>query len=231
MAFTCTKFPKANDRLIRDWFLLDWYNSSQACHHPLHPGPPTVVASPIGDKPSTHADFLAAIWYSLRSAFLHNPSLASVPIRSPFALRSHRHKIPALIWCSDYSYEISVELTRWLSVFCAFLFCALFGFASEAKKPYSHGYSKLILRPVDATEINFIATLNHAHLHRRCDLSPYCATNRAQTLDPTRDSKSILLPMNSLDITLSLEGPESFFLEFPPVDTEREPTYSAHSEG
>ncbi|KAJ8075672.1 a-factor receptor [Marasmius tenuissimus] len=44
--------------------------------------------------------------------------------------------IPALIWRNDESFQISVELNRWLSVLCAFLFFALFGFASEAKKNY-----------------------------------------------------------------------------------------------
>jgi pheromone a factor receptor len=45
--------------------------------------------------------------------------------------------LPTIIWRSDRSFEISVELTRWLPVFCAFLFFALFGFAAEAKKHYS----------------------------------------------------------------------------------------------
>ncbi|KAL0575157.1 a-factor receptor [Marasmius crinis-equi] len=43
---------------------------------------------------------------------------------------------PALIWRNDKSFETSIELNRWLSVLCAFLFFALFGFASEAKKHY-----------------------------------------------------------------------------------------------
>lgn len=45
--------------------------------------------------------------------------------------------VPALIWRGDRSFEISVELTRWLPVFCAFIFFALFGFAAEAQKHYS----------------------------------------------------------------------------------------------
>ncbi len=52
-------------------------------------------------------------------------------------------KVPALIWRGDYSYEIAVELTRWLSVFCAFLFFALFGFANEAKKQYRLAFWKV----------------------------------------------------------------------------------------
>ncbi|KAK0432037.1 putative pheromone receptor [Armillaria borealis] len=52
-------------------------------------------------------------------------------------------KVPALIWRGDYSYEVAVELTRWLSVFCAFLFFALFGFANEAKKQYRLAFWKV----------------------------------------------------------------------------------------
>lgn len=46
-------------------------------------------------------------------------------------------KIPTLFWRGDPSFQIGVELTRWLPVFCALLFFALFGFASEAKKHYA----------------------------------------------------------------------------------------------
>lgn len=46
-------------------------------------------------------------------------------------------QVPALFWRSNKSFLISVELTRWLPVFCAFVFFALFGFASEAKKHYA----------------------------------------------------------------------------------------------
>ncbi|TFK26911.1 STE3-like pheromone receptor [Coprinopsis marcescibilis] len=45
-------------------------------------------------------------------------------------------RVRALFWRSDPSFEVSVELTRWLPVVCAFTFFALFGFASEARKHY-----------------------------------------------------------------------------------------------
>ena len=44
--------------------------------------------------------------------------------------------VPSLLWRSSKESEICVELTRWLAVFCAFTFFALFGFATEAKKNY-----------------------------------------------------------------------------------------------
>ncbi|KAL0952925.1 hypothetical protein HGRIS_007139 [Hohenbuehelia grisea] len=46
--------------------------------------------------------------------------------------------VPAIFWRSDKSFEIAVELTRWIYVFSAFLFFALFGFASEARKNYGN---------------------------------------------------------------------------------------------
>lgn len=48
--------------------------------------------------------------------------------------------VPAIFWRSDKSFQTSVELTRWLPIFCAFLFFALFGFASEARKQYSTAF-------------------------------------------------------------------------------------------
>ena len=45
--------------------------------------------------------------------------------------------VPSLIWRTDPSFSASVELTRWLFPVSAFLFFALFGFASEAQKQYN----------------------------------------------------------------------------------------------
>jgi pheromone a factor receptor len=45
-------------------------------------------------------------------------------------------RLPAILWRLDPRFEASIELTRWLPVFCSFVFFALFGFASEAQKHY-----------------------------------------------------------------------------------------------
>ncbi|KIM66578.1 hypothetical protein SCLCIDRAFT_1211347 [Scleroderma citrinum Foug A] len=45
--------------------------------------------------------------------------------------------IPSHEWQSSPSFRASVEMTRWLFPACAFLFFALFGFASEARKSYA----------------------------------------------------------------------------------------------
>ena len=44
--------------------------------------------------------------------------------------------VPSIIWRSIPAFNTSVELTRWLFPVSAFLFFALFGFASEAQKQY-----------------------------------------------------------------------------------------------
>nr|CAA71963.1 pheromone receptor [Coprinopsis cinerea] len=53
-------------------------------------------------------------------------------------------RIPALFWRSSTTYVVGVELTRWLPVLCAFLFFALFGFASEAQKQYKRAYWAIV---------------------------------------------------------------------------------------
>ncbi|KAK1223699.1 a-factor receptor [Marasmius sp. AFHP31] len=45
-------------------------------------------------------------------------------------------QMPAFVWRNSDTFLISIELNRWLPVFCSFVFFALFGFASEAKKHY-----------------------------------------------------------------------------------------------
>ena len=52
--------------------------------------------------------------------------------------------VPAIIWRSDPSFRMSVELTRWLPVVCALVFFALFGFASEARKFYKNVFCGLL---------------------------------------------------------------------------------------
>ncbi|KAF9261048.1 STE3-like pheromone receptor [Marasmius fiardii PR-910] len=47
---------------------------------------------------------------------------------------------PAIVWRSNPQRLVALEFNRWLGVFCAILFFALFGFASEAKKNYSSAF-------------------------------------------------------------------------------------------
>lgn len=52
--------------------------------------------------------------------------------------------VPSIVWRSDRSFSTSVELTRWLFPACAFIFFALFGFASEAQKQYKTLFHRCI---------------------------------------------------------------------------------------
>lgn len=45
-----------------------------------------------------------------------------------------------IVWRSDQLSHFAVEFTRWLPIFCAFVFFALFGFASEARKSYLNAF-------------------------------------------------------------------------------------------
>lgn len=48
---------------------------------------------------------------------------------------------PALLWRMDRTAVISLELSRWLPVFCAFVFFGFFGFAQEARRHYRQVYA------------------------------------------------------------------------------------------
>lgn len=53
------------------------------------------------------------------------------------------HQYPAILWRSDRNTLISIELSRWLVPFCAFVFFAFFGFASEARAFYARHFVSL----------------------------------------------------------------------------------------
>jgi pheromone a factor receptor len=55
-------------------------------------------------------------------------------------------QIPSIIWRNNYSAHVSLELTRWSFVFCAFVFFGFFGFADEARKNYRHALSSVAKR-------------------------------------------------------------------------------------
>jgi pheromone a factor receptor len=49
---------------------------------------------------------------------------------------SRIEQIPGVLWRSNRLLVVSMELTRWISPFCAFVFFLFFGFAQEARKNY-----------------------------------------------------------------------------------------------
>ncbi|KAJ7469387.1 pheromone A receptor-domain-containing protein [Mycena galericulata] len=61
---------------------------------------------------------------------------------------------PSLVWRADPATVVTIELSRWAVVFCAFVFFAFFGFAAEARKNYAQAFWALATRvgyerPVD----------------------------------------------------------------------------------
>ncbi|KAI0682990.1 pheromone A receptor-domain-containing protein [Cerioporus squamosus] len=54
------------------------------------------------------------------------------------------YQVPAAVWRSNRDTLISVELSRWLVPFCAFVFFAFFGFASEARAYYARIFKSLL---------------------------------------------------------------------------------------
>ncbi|KAA1466859.1 STE3-domain-containing protein [Dentipellis sp. KUC8613] len=53
---------------------------------------------------------------------------------------SNVDQIPAAIWRTNYSNELSIELSRWAVPFSAFVFFGFFGFALEARKNYGKAF-------------------------------------------------------------------------------------------
>jgi len=53
---------------------------------------------------------------------------------------------PALFWRNEKKVRDSIELSRWSTVTCAFIFFALFGFADEARKNYRIAYESFARR-------------------------------------------------------------------------------------
>lgn len=51
---------------------------------------------------------------------------------------------PAFIWRNNALVRFGVEFTRWLPIFCAFVFFILFGFASEAQKSYINAFRTIM---------------------------------------------------------------------------------------
>jgi len=53
---------------------------------------------------------------------------------------------PAIIWHNDNHTRTSLEMSRWLTVSCAYIFFAFFGFADEARKNYRNMFESFAKR-------------------------------------------------------------------------------------
>lgn len=54
--------------------------------------------------------------------------------------------IPAVLWRANHLTVISIELSRWSTIFCAVIFFVFFGFANEARKHYRLAYCAVAKR-------------------------------------------------------------------------------------
>ncbi|KAI6106637.1 pheromone A receptor-domain-containing protein [Pisolithus croceorrhizus] len=50
---------------------------------------------------------------------------------------------PYVVWTEDYQMAVSLQLSRYLIVACAFIFFAFFGFADEARRNYRMAYTSI----------------------------------------------------------------------------------------
>ena len=55
-------------------------------------------------------------------------------------------QIPSLIWRSDPTANVSLEMSRWLVVVCGLIFFAFFGFADEAQRHYKLAFDSVAKR-------------------------------------------------------------------------------------
>lgn len=55
-------------------------------------------------------------------------------------------QFPSVIWRANPVNNVSLELTRWIAIICAFIFFGFFGFADEAKKNYRSALTSVAKR-------------------------------------------------------------------------------------
>lgn len=53
-------------------------------------------------------------------------------------------QIPAALWENDFTARSGMEVSRWSSVICAFIFFIFFGFADEARKHYTQAWQTVV---------------------------------------------------------------------------------------
>ena len=89
---------------------------------------------------------------ALQARFPLNPYISWENVHYDF---SHVQEIPSLIWRSNLQEQIAVELPRWTTVFCAFVFFTFFGFADEARKNYRNAFQSVAKRVGISTGSSF----------------------------------------------------------------------------
>ena len=73
-------------------------------------------------------------------------------------------QFPAFEWKQNSTTVVSIELTRWATIVCAFIFFSLFGFAGEARKNYRIAINSIAKRVGYSTfaSSGFTSAPNHS---------------------------------------------------------------------
>nr|ADX23537.1 putative pheromone receptor [Flammulina velutipes] len=140
--------------------------------------------------------------------------------------------VPAFLWRGITAYAITVELTRWLAVFCAFTFFGLFGFASEAKKNYAKAFwaiAKLVgHKPEQKNPLFTIPSWNKkspGQSDSQATLPAYTVSHPA----PKRKTSSFSSP-DELELGIYSPGPEKGSFNLSPASTSAPPMYTSGSQ-
>lgn len=85
------------------------------------------------------------------SIFLMTLNLTAQPL-DPWVSWSDTHsnfsrvgQFPAVLWTLNRWLVVGIQFNRWAGPFCAFIFFAFFGFASEARKNYGNAITKVLV--------------------------------------------------------------------------------------
>jgi len=77
----------------------------------------------------------------------------------------HILQIPASVWRALPYAQFGLETTRWLVVFSAFVFFALFGFADEARQHYRLAFKSLATRVgISTSSFTLYGSSSHAYV-------------------------------------------------------------------
>ena len=136
---------------------------------------------------------------------------------------------PSVVWTQDYLFVVAVQMTRWMTVACAFIFFAFFGFASEARKNYGIAFytvAKVLgVRPAQTQHSSRYAVIFFEFLIPtgpscyRSDLSPRRPVMMSQSALPIYVVKEHeRFSCSDSDIKISDEKDASFCPELTPSD-------------
>lgn len=118
---------------------------------------------------------------------------------------------PSVVWTQDYLFVVAVQMTRWMTVACAFIFFAFFGFASEARKNYGIAFYTV-------AKVLSVSPAQTQH-SSRSDLSPRQPVMMSQSALPIYVVKEHQrFSCSDSDIKISDEKDASFCPELTPSD-------------